>query len=178
MREKPQDSRPVFTLLGGLIAFLLQTIIAPNIAILDAVPNFILGDVSLNAMSCGTVRSSLTGFILGLLYDLVAQGSLGIMSLVLAIVGYSVSSLDKELFAGDWSVKVFFLLVVAFLGELLHAAFLSILGYDTDFLLSLGMRVVPSALYDALFGLVAFPLMQRLGEKRKKRHDILKGKLG
>jgi rod shape-determining protein MreD len=168
----------MFTTVGALVAFLLQTIIAPNIAILDAVPNFILGFIVINAMRCDAIRSSLAGFILGLIYDLVAQGPLGVMSLVLSIVGYSVSSLDRELFAGGWPVKVLFLLLAAFFGELLHAAFLSILGYDTDFLLSLGMRVIPGALYDALFGLVVFPLIQRFGEQRKRDPDILKGKLG
>jgi rod shape-determining protein MreD len=172
----PRAARLSFTLVGGLAAFLLQLIMAPNIAILGAVPNFILGFVVLNAMSCNKVRSSLAGFILGLLYDLVAQGPLGIMSFVLAILGYSVSSLNKELFAGGWAVQALFLLVAAFFGELLHAAFLSILGYDTDFLLSLGMRVVPGTLYDALFGLIVFPLIHRFGKGRKKEPGQLKGK--
>jgi rod shape-determining protein MreD len=167
-----------FTVVGSLIAFLLQVIIAPNIAILDVVPNLILGFIVLNAMFCSSIRSSLTGFTLGVLYDLSAQGSLGIMSLVLALVGYSVSSLNKELFAGSWRVQALFLLVASFFGELLHAAFLSILGYDPDFLLSIGMRVIPGTLYDALFGLIVFPLMHRFWEKRKKKSDLLRGKLG
>jgi rod shape-determining protein MreD len=167
-----------FTVIGSLIAFLLQVGIAPNIAILDVVPNLILGFVILNAMFCSTVRSSLTGFTLGVLYDLSAQGSLGIMSLVLALVGYSVSSLNKELFAGGWHVQALFLLIASFLGELLHAALLSILGYDPDFLLSIGMRVVPGALYDAVFGFIVFPILHRFWEKRKKKSDLLRGKLG
>ncbi|MDR2105835.1 MAG: rod shape-determining protein MreD [Coriobacteriales bacterium] len=176
MERETQATRLSFTMVGGLIAFLLQLIIAPNIAILGAVPNFILCFVVLNAMSCGTIRSSLAGFILGLLYDLVAQGPLGIMSFVLAILGYAVSSLNKELFAGSWAVQALFLFIAAFFGELLHAAFLSILGYDSDFLLSLGMRVVPGTLYDALFGLIVFPLIQRFGERHARDSRLLKGK--
>jgi rod shape-determining protein MreD len=175
---RTQGTSPTFTLVGSLIAFLLQVIIAPNIAILHAVPNLILGFVVLNAMFCGTVRSSLTGFILGLLYDFVAQGALGIMALVLTLVGYSVSSLNKELFAGGWRVQALFLLVAAFFGELLHAAFLSILGYDPDFLLSIGMRVLPGTLYDAVFGLIVFPLIHRFGDRRNKEPELLRGKFG
>jgi rod shape-determining protein MreD len=178
MNRDEHGTRPLFTVVGSLIAFLLQVLIAPNIVILGVVPNFTLCFVVLNAMSCGAVRSSLTGFILGLAYDLVTQGPLGAMSFVLALVGYSVSSLNKELFSGSWQMQAFFLLIAAFCGELLNAALLSIVGYDSDFILSVGMRVVPGALYDALFGLIVFPLIQRLGNRTKRDPDILKGKLG
>jgi rod shape-determining protein MreD len=123
-----REVRISFTVLGSALALLLQTVLAPNIAILNAVPNFVLGFVVLNAMFCGNIRSSLTGFSLGLLYDLTTQGPLGVMPLVFAIVSYSVSSLNKELFSDNWPVQVLFLLVAAFFSELLHAAFLSILG--------------------------------------------------
>jgi rod shape-determining protein MreD len=169
-----QGARLRFTVLGSLIAFLLQVMIAPNIAILDVVPNFILGFVVLNAMLCNSIRSSLTGFILGLLYDFIAQGPLGIMALALALVGYSVSSINKELFTSGWPIQAVLLLVAAFFGELLHAAFLSISGYDPDFLLSIGMRVVPGALYDAIFGLIVFPLIHYLSTKRLRASNALK----
>jgi rod shape-determining protein MreD len=162
---------------GSLLTFILQVTVAPNIAILDVVPNFILGFVILNAMFSNTIRSSLTGFILGLLFDLTTQGPLGALSFVLAIVGYSVSSLNKELFSGSWQVQAFFLLGAAFFGELFYAVLLSVIGYDSDFLLSLGMRVLPGTLYDALFGLIVFPLMQRSGERRRGKSDLLRGKL-
>jgi cell shape-determining protein MreD len=112
-----------------------------------------------------------------LLYDFVAQGPLGIMALVLAVLGYSISSFNKELFAGGWPIQAALLLVAAFFGELLHAAFLSITGYDPDFLLSVGMRAIPGALYDAMFGLIVFPLIHHLGTRRRKDPDALKGKL-
>jgi rod shape-determining protein MreD len=171
-----RQARISFTVAGSLIAFLLQVMIAPNIAILDVVPNFILGFVVLNAMSCNSIRSSLTGFVLGLLYDFTAQGPLGIMALVLAALGYSVSSLNKELFANGWPIQALLLLIAAFFGELLHAAFLSISGYDPDFLLSVGMRVVPGALYDAVFGLIVFPLTGHFVNRTKRDPDALKGK--
>jgi rod shape-determining protein MreD len=178
METRETEMRPSFTVVGSLIAFLLQVIIAPNIAILGVVPNFILGFVILNAMSCNRVRSSLTGFILGLLYGFISQGPLGAMSLVLAILGYGISSLNKELFSGSWQMQALFLLIAAFAGELLNAVCLSILGYDSDFRHSVGMRVVPAALYDAVFGLIVFLLMRRFSAARKKKgSDILKGKL-
>jgi rod shape-determining protein MreD len=172
-----RDPKLSFTLIGSLAAFLLQVSIAPNIAIFDAVPNFILGFVIINAMFCTTIRSTVTGFLLGLLYDFIAQGPIGALSFVLAIVGYGVSSFDKEMLSESWGAKAFFLLIAAFFSELLHAAFLSILGYDSDFLLSVGMRVVPGTLYVSVFGLIVFPLLQRFNRWRKDDPKALKGKL-
>jgi rod shape-determining protein MreD len=172
----PKETNISFTLIGSLISFLLQVMIAPNIAILGVVPNFILGFVVLNAILNTKIRSSLTGFILGLLYDFIAQGPLGIMSFVLAILGYGVSSVNKELLSGSWAIKAFLLLVAAFFGELLHAALLSIVGYDTDFLATFVMRTLPGTIYDGVFGLIVFPLMYRFDLTRTKEPEVLKGK--
>jgi rod shape-determining protein MreD len=171
-----RGTRLSFTVVGSLIAFVLQVAISPNIAILDVVPNLILDFVILNAMRCDTMRSSLTGFCLGLLYDLTTQGPLGVTPFVLAVVGFAVSSLNRELSSAGWQVQAVFLLVAAFAGELLVAVSLSVLGYDPDFLLSVGMRVLPASLYDAVFGLIVFPLMHRLGNRHRREPDILKGK--
>ncbi|MDR1013949.1 MAG: rod shape-determining protein MreD [Coriobacteriales bacterium] len=176
MNTDAPSAPPLFTAVGALVAFLLQLMLAPNIAILDAVPNFILGFVILNAMRCNTVRSTLLGFLLGLLYDLMAQGPLGILSFVGALVGYSTSSLGRDLVSQAWPVRAFALLLAAFVGELLHAALLALLGYDPDFLLSLGMRVVPGALYLGVFGLVTFLLMHLVEERSRKNPGALKGK--
>ena len=166
-----------FMFIGSAIGFVLQVMIAPSIAILGVVPNFILGFVVLNAILNNKMRSSLVGFILGLFYDIVSQGPLGIMSFALAIIGYSVSSVNKELFSGSWTIKVFLLLFAAFFVELLHAALLSIMGYDPDFLTSFVMRTLPGSIYDAVFGLIVFPLMYRFDQRRMKESDILKRKL-
>jgi rod shape-determining protein MreD len=176
MNSDVQATGLLFTVAGALVAFLLQLMVAPNIAILDAVPNFVLGFVILNAMRCGSVRSTLLGFLLGLLYDLIAQGPLGIMSFVGALVGYGAGSLGRDLVSQAWPVRALALLLAALVGELLHAALLALLGYDPDFLLSLGMRVVPGALYLGVFGLVTFLLMHLVEERGRKNPGALKGK--
>jgi len=168
--------KPSFTVIGSILAFILQVSLAPNIAILDVVPNFILVFVVLNAMFSPQIRSCFTGFFLGFLYDCVSHAALGTMSFVLTIIGYAVSSLNKDLFTGSWAIQTFYLLIAALFGELLHATFLSILGVDNDFLLSLGMRVLPGTIYDALFGLIVFPIMARSKGSKRKDSGLLKGK--
>ena len=165
-----------FTVIGSVIVFLLQVILAPNIAILDVVPNFFLVFIVLNSMVTSRTRASVTGFILGLLYDFISQGALGIMAFVFSVISYSVSSLNKDLFSDSWISQAFFLLLAAFFGELLNSVFLSILGYDRNFLISLGMRVLPGSIYDALFGLIVFPIMARQKSDKKKKQGALKGR--
>lgn len=172
----PHKTSPAFSFFGSLIAFLLQVLVAPNIAILGVVPNFMLVFVVLNAMLCTKVQSSLTGFILGLIYDFISQGALGVMALIFTIISYITSSLNKEVFFGSWIPQAFFLLAAAFFGELLHAIVLSILGMDNDFLRSLGMVVIPGSIYSAVFGLIVFPIMSHFGSGKKNNPHKLKGR--
>jgi rod shape-determining protein MreD len=146
-------------------------------AILDAVPNFVLGFIILHAMRSSTVRSTALGFVLGLLYDFTSPGPLGALSFVGALVGYAASSISKDTLAQGWPLRAIAFLIMAFLGETLHAALLAVVGYDHDFLLSLGMRVVPGALYLGVFGLVGFSLAHLIRERSRRDAGGLKGKL-
>jgi len=173
-----QENRfsPSFTLTGVLIATLLQLVLAPNIAINEAVPNFCLVFVVLNAMRGKRTNAAVTGFVLGLIYDLLSQGPLGVMSLILTIVGYSVASFDKQVFATSWPIQLLLLLAAAFLGELLYATMLTVVGYSSNFYASFMLRALPGSLYDAVFGLIVFPLIYRASE-RQDAHK-LKNRLG
>jgi len=176
--ETDQLKSTSFTFLGSTISFMLQVMLAPNFAILNVVPNFIMVFVIINSMFSPKIRSCLAGFVLGLLYDFISQGALGAMSFVLSVLAYAVSSLNKDLFADSWVAQAFFLLLAAFMGELFHAIFLSIFGFDNDFIASLGMRVLPGSIYAALIGLVFFVIviMSRVAKKRKKDARIFKGR--
>ncbi len=175
MNPASQQVRPSFTIIGSLIAVLLQLMLAPSIALFEIAPNFILCFAVVNAMFSGEIRSTIAGFILGLAYDFIAQGALGAMTLVLTILSYGVSSLNKEAISISWTVQAFFLLISAFLGEIFFAAELSIIGQDNDFIRSVGMRVIPVTIYSGLIGLIVFLVMSRI--KTKKRPELLRSKL-
>jgi len=173
--EKAHQSRK-FTIVGSVITFVLQVMLAPNIAILDVVPNLLLVFVVLNAMYSPKTRALVTGFILGLSYDFLSVGALGTMAFVLSVIGFSVNSLNKDMFTTNWVSQAFVLLIAAFFAELLHSVFLSILGFDSDFITSLIMRVLPGSLYDALFGLIVIAIMSRFSSFYKRRRMSLKGR--
>lgn len=164
-----------FTIIGSILAILLQLMLAPSVAILGIAPNFLLCFVLVNAMFSHEIRATLVGFILGLAYDLIALGALGSMTIVFILIAYGVSSLNKEAISISWTVQSFFFLICVFIGELLYAAILSIIGYDSNFLASIGLRVVPITLYSGLIGLVVFFVMSRFNKKR--RPEIIRSKL-
>jgi len=165
-----------FTIVGSIITFLLQVILAPNIAILDVVPNLFLVFVVLNAMYSTKTRACVCGFILGLLYDLLSVGALGTMAFVLSIIGFAVNSLNRDTFTSSWISQSFILLIAAFFAELLHSVFLSILGFDSDFMTSLIMRVLPGSVYNALFGLIVIAILSRFSSRHKRKRGTLKGR--
>jgi len=165
-----------FTIVGSIITFLLQVMLAPNIAILDVVPNLFLVFVVLNAMQSTRTCACVTGFVLGLLYDFLSVGALGTMAFVLTIIGFAVNSLNRDMFTSSWISKSFVLLIAAFFAELLHSVFLSILGFDSDFITSLIMRVLPGSVYDALFGLIVIAIMSRFSPEYKRKRRIMKGR--
>jgi len=175
--EKPRQNIS-YTIVGSIVAFLFQVILAPNIAIQNVVPNFLLVFVILNALSSTKTRSTLTGFILGLLYDFLSVSALGTMSLVLSIIGYTVNSLNRDEFESGWISQAFVLLVAAFFAELTHSVFLSILGFDDNFVMSLWMRVLPGSIYDALFGLITLFIMSRTSAGKLRKRGAMKGRFG
>lgn len=159
------------TVLGAVITMALQIIIAPNIAINDVVPNFALLFTVITAIRYGSMRASTVGFILGLIYDLIAQGPIGVMPLVLSLLGYGAGSLNKGMLAGSLPMQLGMILVAVFFGELLHSVILAIIGYDSDFLMSLLMRVLPGTVYDSVIGLILLPLLTRDDNSRKRSSE-------
>jgi len=140
--------------LSAGIAIVLQLVVAPVIAILGVVPNFVLVTAVIIAMHNGPVRSTVTGFLLGLFLDFTSLGPIGAMSLVLTILTYAASSLNKRVLTGSVAVDMVIMLLSVILGEFLVSVIYAIVGVNPEFLLSLVFRVLPAIIYDAVIGLV------------------------
>ncbi|MDR2672798.1 MAG: rod shape-determining protein MreD [Coriobacteriales bacterium] len=146
--------RLAIMVISAFVALLLQIIIAPIIAIAHVVPNFILIAVVITATRNAPVRSTIFGFIMGLIFDLISVGPMGAMTLVLTLLGYAVSSLNKGIFGGGLLIDIVVVLLASLIGELLVSVVYAVVGSDPEFLLSLVIKVLPAALYDSLCGLV------------------------
>lgn len=139
---------------SALIAVVLQLVVAPLITIFGVVPNFILVLVIINAMHNSPLRSTIMGFILGLVLDLCSLGPIGAMALVLTILAYATSSLNKRGLSGETFIDALILLAAVVLGEFLVSVIYAVVGVGPEFLLLLVQRVLPAIVYDALVGFI------------------------
>ena len=148
--------------LGAVIAVLLQVVVAPNIALASALPNFVLA----YALVLAVVRPDRTGpvlaFVLGLVFDLLGSGPVGAMAFLLVLVTFlasrAFSVLDND--------TLFMPLVILVVSTLVVEAFLCGVP-DGDGILRRSPRrlsvprALPCALYDCVVALVMFPLALR-----------------
>lgn len=152
-----------YTLIGILIVgFILQAGVAPYISILGISPNFFLIIVTVVALTNGSDKGALVGFIAGVILDLMGTGPVGAWALVLTTTGYVAGLLDQHLFAEGWLLPVTVLSVTSLIGEFLYLVLIVMLGASVPFFKSLYALVLPTTLYTILIAVLAFPLLSRL----------------
>lgn len=158
--------------MSALIAMVLQLVVAPVIAIFGIVPNFVLVVTVIIALHNDPTRSTIAGFILGLFTDLFSLGPIGAMSLVLTILAYGVSSLNKGSFTGGISINMIILLVATALGEFFISVIYSIAGVNPDFLFSLVLPVLPSIAYDVVVGCILLLIYTAVVDAKPPRSGL------
>ena len=123
---------------------------APNLGIADGRANLCLAAASFVALSSGMTRGVVTGFALGLFYDLVTTGPVGLMSFELTLLAFLLGAEGRNRVSEDWigSVRLFAIGCVAV--ELVYAVAMCAVGGAGSFIQVLGLRTIPSVLLDAL----------------------------
>jgi rod shape-determining protein MreD len=164
------------TIITAIAAVLLQVVLAPNIAINAVVPNFMLVAVVISATRNNPLRSTILGFILGLIFDLATQGPMGCMTLILTLLGYFVSVMSKGTFTGGLLVDMVILLLAALLGELLNSVVYAVVGMEPQFLLSLAVKVLPATVYDGICGLIVLLIYHFFSGSRPDSRNIPQGR--
>jgi len=173
----PKQLRISVLVLIGFIAVILQIALAPNIAIATVVPNLIMIAVAVAALSSNATRSAVYGFILGFCYDLFSQGPIGVMALILTVMGYALSTLNKGSFESNWVIEFMVVLVALLLGEVVHGVVLAVIGYDSDFLFSLVFRSLPGALFEMVIAVIVLAVRYFYSQRstRKKTGGLQGG---
>lgn len=141
-----------------IVAILLQLLVAPNIAIGGATPNFLLIAVVVIAISSGPQQGSIAGFALGLTFDLFESGPIGPWALVLTLIGFLAGSLQRNIFAESWRLPFMIVLIASFLAQVLYGIVLVLVGSDIGFWASFVHRMLPATLYNAAVSLVLVPI--------------------
>ncbi|MEG0096327.1 MAG: rod shape-determining protein MreD [Raoultibacter sp.] len=154
-----RESLPV--LIGALIVVVAQIVIAPNIALFAAMPNFIVAYVLVVAMVRPSDALYLLAFVLGLISDLLGYGPVGAMPFLLVLASFLVSRVFSALDNGTAFMPLLVFIAASFAIELLYAAFLVALGIVPSLLDAFIYRALPCALYDCVCGLLFYPLGHR-----------------
>jgi rod shape-determining protein MreD len=108
-----------------LTAAVLQVSLAPHIAVFGVVPNFFFLVVVTLAFIHGPVTGGVTGFVGGLLFDLIGTSVVGPYALVLSVVGYATGMLSANLFAEGWLLPVTIVAVASLSAELANGIVLA-----------------------------------------------------
>ena len=142
------------------ICAVLQIMVAPNIRIAQATPNFLLIAVVATAIMKGPRVGCTTGFIAGLVFDLITTGPFGAMAAILTVVGFGVGYFARGLILESTWMTLVLLAFCALFAEFLYLLLLAIVGDVPAFGTALYTRMLPSALYDIVFACIGFPLMK------------------
>lgn len=169
-----EDTGRIATTIGAVIAVLLQIIVAPNIALFSAMPNFILVYVLVVAIlrpqQCGYVMP----FVLGLLFDLMGTGVVGAMAFLCVLATFLSSRAFLVLQNDTLFMPLATLMISSLAVEMLYGAFLLSNGMDVSALDAFVYRGLPCALYDCVVGLIAYPIAAHFfaGSSKQQRLNI------
>lgn len=147
--------------IGGIAAFALQFVLAPNIAILGAMPNFPLAFVATSAMLRRSDDVIVIAFVLGLATDLSGGGTVGVSAALLTLASF-ISSRGSALFGNETvSASLFVSMAASMIAEAIYAFFYiataAVPAWDAFVL-----RALPCALYDCAIVLIAMPLLSHV----------------
>ena len=142
---------------GAVVALLLQIVVAPNIALFSAQPNFLLAYVLVVAIARPLDAGSVLPFALGLVC-----GPVGGYAFLFVIVSFIASRAFSVLDNDTLFMPVTIFVVATFAAEMLYGALLIGLGLSASPVDAFLYRALPCTLYDCVVGLVLYPIIARL----------------
>ena len=161
--ERDTASQPVSKIVVmGVVAFLLQVILAPNIAIGGISPNFFLVMLVPVCIISSQRASVITGFVFGVLFDLLGAGPVGAMALVMAAAGFCLSAVLSTIKLDRMSIWLIVCGVLALAVSFVFCVVVSIMGYEQSFFASIVFRVLPWTVYTLVAFAVAWPIYKKI----------------
>jgi len=145
-----------------LVAAILQVSLAPHLAVFGVVPDLIFLVVVTLALAEGPVAGGVSGFVGGLLFDLIGTSVVGPYALVFTLVGYAAGMLSANMFAEGWLLPVSVVAIASLTAELSYGVVLVVLGMSTTFWRDIITVMIPSALYHTVLAVLAYPWLARI----------------
>lgn len=152
----------ILVIVGAVVAVLLQVLVAPNISLFSAVPNFLIVYTLLVAMVVPDEEHYVLAFVMGFISDLLGYGPVGALAFLLIIAAFIASRLHAAFANGTVFVPLIAMMATIFVVEVCYALFMLIAGSGLSVGDSFMYRVIPATLYDCVLGLLLYPVMRRL----------------
>ena len=160
----------VVLIVGGIAAFVLQCVLAPNIAVLGAMPNFALAFVATAAMLRQSDAIVVIAFVLGLVSDLSNGGTGGSMAALLTLAAL-IASRASSLFGNETVTASLLISMAASLIVEAIYAFFYIATVGVPAVDALLLRALPCALYDCAIVLIIMPLLSFVLARSAPSHN-------
>ena len=158
--------------IGAIVAVLLQIVIAPNIHVLTAMPNFILCYVIAVAVANSRNAGYIMPFVCGLVYDLMGSGPVGAMAFVCVAITLAASLAFQAFDNETIFIPVAIVLVSCFVANLAYGLLMIACGMDVSLLDAFVCICLPCGLYDTVLSLIAYPLVIRFVLKGKQQNEM------
>lgn len=158
--------------IGAIVVVLLQIVIAPNINVLTAMPNFILCYVVAIAVANARNAGYIMPFVCGLIYDLAGSGPIGAMAFVCVAVTLAASMAFQAFDNETIFIPVIIVLIACFAANLAYGLLMIACGMNVSLLDALLYICLPCGLYDTVLSLIAYPLVKRFVLKGKQQNEM------
>ena len=145
-----------------IFGWLCQAAVVPFISLGPIKPDLILIIVATLGFIDGPAIGAAGGFLGGLLQDLLTARSVGVEALIKTLVGYFSGQVERTILGDSALMPMFAIGAVSLVSQTLYIGLAFLVGEPIEFFPAMGGVVVPSALYTALIGSVAFPYLSRL----------------
>ena len=165
-------SQKVPVIVGAIIAVVLQVVVAPNVNVLFATPNFILCYVI--ALAVGNARNVgyILPFVCGLVYDLAGSGPVGAMAFVCVAITFFASMAFQAFDNETLFIPIAIIVAGCFVADIAYGLLMIACGVDVSLLDALLYVCLPCGLYDTVLSLVAYPLVLRFALKGKPQNEM------
>lgn len=155
-------NRSLTTTLALLAAVVLQIAVAPNIAVFGVVPNLVFLVVLTLALTEGPVAGCVSGFVGGLLFDLLGTSVVGPYALVFCVVGYVAGLLQANMFAEGWLLPVTVAFIASLGAEIAYGVIMAVLDVGMPFGSAFVRIMLPGAVYTTMLAVLLYPILTRV----------------
>ena len=157
------ETRDIIVLtVGGVVAFVLQLVLAPYITIGAAMPNFVMAFVFLCAIMRAQSFGCVLPFACGLLYDFLSGSIVGAMAFSLTLFAVIAARVYDAMANDTLFMPLAVMGVGILLSQVCYGLFLLAAGYNAGFLEAFVYRALPCTLYTCVISFVLYPLAAKL----------------